>query len=57
MTLANLQIGSEARVTRINGNNAITKAFDGNGRCSGRCRESRQIRAVRRSDSDSCARL
>ncbi len=25
MTLANLQIGSEARVTRINGNNAITK--------------------------------
>ena len=25
MTLANLEIGSEARVTKINGNNAITK--------------------------------
>lgn len=25
MTLANLEIGSEARVTKINGNNAVTK--------------------------------
>ncbi|MEO6590576.1 MAG: FeoA domain-containing protein [Pyrinomonadaceae bacterium] len=25
MTLANLQIGSEAKVTKINGNNGITK--------------------------------
>ncbi len=25
MTLANLEIGAEARVTKINGNNAVTK--------------------------------